>query len=109
MVCPAFRDTAHSWQVAAGESGTCTRGLRISSLNVPTFLGSVSSPRVRLRSNEYSGLPSDRLAISPSVDAGMFVPSRKVALAGVHMSPLTEHSLTAYVGIDWADTKHDST
>jgi hypothetical protein len=48
-------DTGHSWQVAAGEGGTCTRGLRISSRNVLTFLGSASSPRVRLRSNEYSG------------------------------------------------------
>jgi transposase len=37
----------------------------------------------------------------------MHVPSRNLALAEVYMSPLPEHPFTAYVGIDWADTKHD--
>jgi hypothetical protein len=37
----------------------------------------------------------------------MHVPLRYVLLAEVHMSLLLEQPFTAYVGIDWADTKHD--
>ena len=29
MFCPALSDTKRSWQVSAGEGGTCARGLRI--------------------------------------------------------------------------------
>src|SRR5947209_11256863 len=82
--------------------------LRIILRNVPTFLQSASSPRVRLRSTTNTqGLPSHRLAISPSLNAGMHVPLRNLPLAGVNMSPLPEQPFTAWVGIDWADTKHD--
>src|ERR1700730_10344412 len=38
----------------------------------------------------------------------MHVPPINLSLlAEVHMSPRSEQSFTAYVGIDWADTKHD--
>src|SRR5260221_13233060 len=30
-----------------------------------------------------------------------------LSLAEVHMTPLSNQQFTAYVGIDWADTKHD--
>src|SRR5216684_2911560 len=38
----------------------------------------------------------------------MHVPPINLSLlAEVHMSPRSEQPFTAYVGIDWADTKHD--
>jgi len=37
IVHPAFRDTGHSWQVAASEGGTCPRGLRILRTNAGRF------------------------------------------------------------------------
>src|SRR5260370_33384193 len=68
---------------------------------------SFESPGAPAFERILQGLPSHRLAISPSLNAGMHVPVRSLRLAEVHMSPLPEQPFTAYVGIDWADTKHD--
>ena len=71
----AFSDTDHSWQVAAGESGTCTRRLRISRPKRLTISALGSSPRVRLRSTTNTqGSPSYRLTILPSQNASTHVP-----------------------------------
>jgi len=52
----AFNDTDCTWQMAASESGTCTRGLRISVPERSTFAALASSLRVLLAlDNEYSG------------------------------------------------------
>ena len=74
----AFCDTHHSWQVSVSEGGTCTRGLRITRPERPTFSALASSPRVRLRSaTNTQGSPSYRLTILPSQNASMHVPDRQ--------------------------------
>ena len=79
----AFSDTHHGWQVAAGEGGTCARGLRISRPKRLTISGLRSSPRVRLRSTTNTqGLPSYRLSILPSQNASMHVPGDQFITAG---------------------------
>ena len=45
---PALSDTEHDRQVAAGERGTCTRGLRTSRPDHWMIPALLSSPRVRL-------------------------------------------------------------
>src|ERR1019366_3011459 len=70
----AFSDTDHSWQVSAGEGGTCARRLRICRPQRSTFTALASSPRVRLRSTTNTqGLPFDRLTILLSQNANTHV------------------------------------
>ena len=74
----AFSDTDCTWQMAASEGGTCTRGLRISVPERSTFAVLASSPRVCLHSTTNTqGLPSDRLAILPSQSASKHIPHRQ--------------------------------
>lgn len=78
-----FSNTDKSWRLAAGESGTCTRGLRISVPERSTFAGLASSPRVCLHSTTNTqGLPSDRLAILPSQSASKHIPDRQFITEG---------------------------
>ena len=79
----AFSDTDHSWQVAAGEGGTCTRRLRICRPKRLTISALGSSPRVRLRSTTNTqGSPSYRLTILPSQNASTHVPGDEFITAG---------------------------
>src|SRR5258705_410606 len=80
----ALGDTGHSWQVAAGESGTCTRGLRITRPEHSMFAALDSSPRVRLGpTTNTQGLPPNRLPILASQDPGMHAPFGNVLRAEV--------------------------
>ena len=64
---PALSDTEHDRQVAAGERGTRTRGLRTSRPQHSMFTALLSSPRVRLGSSTNTqGMPSCRPPILPS-------------------------------------------
>src|SRR5260370_317167 len=109
MLRPAFRDTGHGWQVAAGEGGTCARGLRIVRPEHSMFTELVSSPWVRLRSSTNTqGSPSNRLTILPSQNASSHIPDcQSITAGGVRVKPLSDGPFTAHVGIDWADAKHD--
>lgn len=79
----AFSDTDCTWQMAASESGTCTRGLRISVPERSTFAVLASSPRVCLHSTTNTqGLPSDRLAILPSQSVSKHIPYRQFITEG---------------------------
>src|SRR5215475_1404799 len=68
-------DTGHSRQVAAGEGGTCTRGLRTYRSEHEMFSALGSSPRVRLGPiTNTQGLPPNRLPILASQDPSMHAP-----------------------------------
>lgn len=79
----AFIDTDRTWQMAASEGGTCTRGLRISVPERSTFAVLASSLRVCLHSTTNTqGLPSYRLAILPSQSASKHIPGRQFITEG---------------------------
>jgi transposase len=68
----------------------------------------VSNPQVRLGSlTNTQGSPHNRLAILASQNSGMHVLICNPVLAEVMMNPQSNLSFTAFVGIDWADKKHD--
>src|SRR5215475_10221204 len=68
-------DTGHSRQVAAGEGGTCTRGLRTNRPEHEMFSALGSSPWVRLGPiTNTQGLPSNRLPILASQGPSMHAP-----------------------------------
>jgi hypothetical protein len=68
----------------------------------------VSNPQVRLGSlTNTQGSPHSRLAILASQNSGMHVLICNPVLAEVMMNPQSNLSFTAFVGIDWADKKHD--
>lgn len=72
------------------------------------FSALVSNPQVRLGSlTNTQGSPRNRLAILASQNSGMHVLICNLALAEVMMKPQSNSSFTAFVGIDWADKKHD--
>ena len=76
---PALSDTDHSWQVAAGEGGTCTRGLRTFRPEHAMFAALDSSPRVCLGpTTNTQGVPPNRLPILASQGPRMHVPSTNV-------------------------------
>jgi len=78
----AFSNTDCTWQMAASEGGTCTRGLRIFVPERSTFAALASSPRVCLHSTTNTqGLP-DRLAILPSQSASKHIPSHQFITEG---------------------------
>jgi hypothetical protein len=80
----ALSDTDHRWQVAAGEGGTCTRGLRTYRPEHSMFAALDSSPRVRLGpTTNTQGLPPNRLPIWASQDPGMHAPFGHVLRAEV--------------------------
>jgi hypothetical protein len=63
---------------------------------------------MRLRSSTNTqGMPFDRLTILPSQNSSMHVSSINFSLRENGMNSLTSTSFTAFIGIDWADTKHD--
>ena len=84
MVCPSLSDTERSWQVSAGEGGTCARGLRILTNEHSMIVSSVSNPRVRPSSSTNTqGLPLHRLTILPSQSSSTHVPWRYCSTSGV--------------------------
>jgi hypothetical protein len=104
----ALGDTGHSWQVAAGESGTCTRELRIYRPEHSMFAALDSSRRVCLGpTTNTQGLPPNRFPILAPQDPGMHAPFGNVLRAEVPGKPAIEPSFTALVGIDWPARKHD--
>src|SRR5262245_61214882 len=75
MVRSSLSDTGHSREVAAGEGGTCTRGLRTSRPEHSMFSALGSSPRVRLGPlTNTQGLPPNRLPILASQGPRMHAP-----------------------------------
>ena len=72
------------------------------------FTALLSSPRVRLGSlTNTQGLPLHRLTYITFEELKLHIPLRNITLREMRMNTLTKHVFTAFVGIDWADTKHD--
>jgi transposase len=72
------------------------------------FTALVSNSQVRLGSlTNTQGSPHNRLAILASQNSGMHVLICNLAFAEVMMKPQSNSAFTAFVGIDWADKKHD--
>src|SRR5262247_3288294 len=68
-----------------------------------------SNPQVRGRSSTNTqSLPRHRLSIMPSQNAHKHVPSHTVSYPGSsHMKPQAPEAFAAFIGLDWADAKHD--
>src|SRR6185369_16221379 len=80
----AFSDTDHSRQVAAGESGICTCGLRITRPKHPMFTALISNSQVRLSATTNTqGLPLHRLSILPSQRPSRHIPYRYLSTSEV--------------------------
>ncbi len=96
-------------RVSASECGTCASGLRINVPKHSMFYVFASNPLVRLRSSTNTqGLPSHRLAIFASQNSSNARPTLLLYHFGRYiMNSLTHQDYTAFIGIDWADTKHD--
>src|SRR5262244_412488 len=74
------------------------------------MLSNISShPQVRWRSlTNTQGLPRHRLPIMPSQNVSSHVPSATLAHARrCRMTHVAHGEFAAFVGIDWADAKHD--
>ncbi len=72
------------------------------------FTALLSSPRVRLGSlTNTQGLPLHRLTYITFEELKLHIPLGNLTLREMRMNTLTKHVFTAFVGIDWADTKHD--
>jgi transposase len=72
------------------------------------FTALISNPQVRLGSlTNTQGVPRNRLSILSSQNSGMHVHICNLPLVEVIMKSQTTPSFTAFVGIDWADRKHD--
>src|SRR6266446_5774336 len=81
-----------------------------------THLGTFDDCRVSFEStdaleldNEHSGDAVHRLTILPSQNSSTARPDRYFNhfREGVMMKSLTDGKFTAFIGIDWADAKHD--
>src|SRR5665647_2870706 len=72
------------------------------------FSALVSTPQVRLGSiTNTQGAPHNRLSILASQNPCMHVRFCNLPLVEVIMKPQSTPSFMAFVGIDWADKKHD--
>ena len=59
--------------------------------------------------NEYSGLPLHRLPLMPSQNTSSHVPGHNCITRweSTHAKQETHEAFVAFVGLDWADAKHD--
>src|SRR5262249_59433423 len=68
-----------------------------------------SNPQVRGRSSTNTqSLPRHRLSIMPSQNARRHVPSHTISYPwSSYMKPQAPEAFAAFIGLDWADAKHD--
>lgn len=73
------------------------------------FSALASSPRVRSSSiTNTQGLPANRLTYIAFAELQHACPlTQRYHVGRRHMNPFIDSPYTAYIGLDWADTKHD--
>jgi hypothetical protein len=106
LLCPAFSDAAHSWQIAASEGETAPAGLRISKNEQSMFITSASNPRLRLSFRQWI-LASHRRTILAFQEL-KHARHATLLYGSESMKPQPDVAFAAFVEIDRSDTHPDS-